>query len=156
MPLSPEQVEERLSWSGAALAAGLDYAAVDADTAGHELMEMLISLKLKSTISARDACVLAFWASKAGAAGPVHKLALRPDAQTGKYSKKFDDVVGTDPRKGDVYMFPTALRPRHDAVRTWADLPAILLLEELVKGLRQEPSETMAELKRSLARDELP
>ena len=57
---------------------------------------MLISLKQNSVISAKNCCILAYWASKAGAVGLCNKLAYRPDdPSTGHYSRHFDDVVGT-------------------------------------------------------------
>ena len=57
---------------------------------------MLVRLKGKGTLSARQACVLAFWACRAGAKGPAEQLALPPNRQSGKYSAKYDRVVHAD------------------------------------------------------------
>eukprot|EP00969_Alexandrium_andersonii_P127422 5631904-Alexandrium_andersonii.AAC.1 len=57
---------------------------------------MLIDLKQSGSLSARQTCVLAFWASKAGACGQVGKLAFPPDKEhTGGYSRHFDSIAGT-------------------------------------------------------------
>lgn len=56
----------------------LDYSAVPPEAAGMELFEMLVRLKITSVLSARQRCILAFWASNAGAFGDIAKLALRP------------------------------------------------------------------------------
>ena len=66
------------------------YASVTADEAGQELFSYLVLLKLSGVLSAKQACVLAFWAHKSGATGGVKDLALAPDTQSGKFSRRFD------------------------------------------------------------------
>ena len=61
------------------------------EEAGDMLFQFLVELKVRSKISARDACILAWWAANAGAEGPVSKLGLPPDLpECGHYSRKFD------------------------------------------------------------------
>eukprot|EP00969_Alexandrium_andersonii_P165035 7294703-Alexandrium_andersonii.AAC.1 len=48
---------------------GIDYAKVSQEVAGQELFALLVRLKLQATLSARQCCCIAFWASKAGAVG---------------------------------------------------------------------------------------
>ena len=134
---------------------GLDYDTIPGDIAGEELFNMIVDLKLRNVLSARQACVLAFWAYKAGAQGDVEKLALHPACQSGKYSRKFDVVAGTQVDDACLYQVPTAVRHRHDPVRKWCDVPMLLPLEELVAEIREDP-EVSAELKRSLDAGELP
>jgi len=72
---------------------------------------MLLNLKQMGNISAKQACVLAYWAHKAGAGGKVAELAVRPDQQSGKYSCKFDRVVGSIHDDRFVYVnMPIELR----------------------------------------------
>eukprot|EP00969_Alexandrium_andersonii_P010227 445846-Alexandrium_andersonii.AAC.2 len=47
-----------------------NYDAANPDVAGQQLADMLTDMKQRGTISAKQCCILAFWASKAGARGP--------------------------------------------------------------------------------------
>eukprot|EP00969_Alexandrium_andersonii_P363555 15462198-Alexandrium_andersonii.AAC.1 len=67
--------------------AAVNYNEVPADVAGEELFALLVRLKLSGTLSAKQACLIGFWAHKAGAAGDVRLIAERPDAQSGKFSR---------------------------------------------------------------------
>ena len=60
----------------------LDYITIPADIAGEELIHMLSELKTQGVLSAKQACVLAFWAAKAGACGEVHNMAVRPNQES--------------------------------------------------------------------------
>eukprot|EP00969_Alexandrium_andersonii_P322867 14265910-Alexandrium_andersonii.AAC.1 len=80
-------------------------------------MEHVVRLKMNGALSAKQACVLAFWSSCSGATGGIEKPALRPDAQTGKFSRKFDEVAGTAPNASSSYSPPLARRVRTDATR---------------------------------------
>ena len=64
------------------------------EQAGHEFASMLVDMKRCGTITAKSACILAFWAVQAGATGFAGKFALAPEKHTGYYSKRFDEVVG--------------------------------------------------------------
>jgi hypothetical protein len=60
-----------------------------------ELFDMLAQLKMQGVLAAKKACVLAYWASRAGASGATANLAYPPgSSSTGNYSKHFDRVVG--------------------------------------------------------------
>ena len=62
--------------------------------AGQHLFDLLIDLKMRSVLSAKDCCIISYWATLAGAVG-VRKIAKAPgDASTGHYSRKFDAGVG--------------------------------------------------------------
>lgn len=76
-------------------------APVTASEAGNNLGDMLIRLRLAGTISAKQCCVLAHWASLAGAVGPVGDFGAPPDKQSGFYQQKLDRYmrVEEDPEK---------------------------------------------------------
>ena len=57
-----------------------DTGAMGADGAGGELARLLIDAKLSGRLSARQVCVLSFYAVRAGAVGFAHQLAVRRDA----------------------------------------------------------------------------
>jgi hypothetical protein len=143
------------NWGGIDDSDEFDYEKVDPETAGDSLYEFLVSLKLDSVISARHACIIAFWATKAGAIGSINLLSLRPDAQSGKFSRKFDSAVGTKPELGNMYSLGLALRPRHDATRVWSEIPILCLLEELVAEIESDP-EVLQAFGRAKEADELP
>lgn len=88
---APEPVAEQDS------DAEIDYENVTSDVAAEELGGMLLELKLTNALSARQCCVLAFWAHRAGAKGLVEKLGMAPDKNTGAYSRHFDKVIGCTP-----------------------------------------------------------
>ena len=94
-----------------------DYDRVGPQEAGRELGDFIIELKQRGTLSAKQACVLAFWAHKAGAIGIVAKLAYSPDKQSGRFSRHFDAVVGCGPSALDFYTLQTPGHSRHRANR---------------------------------------
>ena len=73
-----------------------DYKNVPPDVAGEELVNMLTHLKSNGTLSAKQACVLAFWAANAGACGEVSGMGVRPDQEAGEYSKRYDKWCGVN------------------------------------------------------------
>ena len=152
---APDLNNDRPAWGNLGEEANIPWDAIPPAEAGDELCNFLISLKLNGSLSARQACILAFFAFKAGAIGPVQQLAMKPDCQTGKYSQRFDKVAGTKPDTSLMYDLPLALRRRHDTVRTWTEVPVRLPLEELAKEIRDSP-EVTAELRRTIAEGEMP
>ncbi len=91
--------------------AEFDYESVTPEEAGEELASMLIGLKHSGVLSAKQVCLLSFWASKAGACGQVAELKFRPDdPSTGHYSRHFDLAAGT---RLDDDMFYEVLMPSH-------------------------------------------
>ena len=149
------EAEPPLSWGNPDDEASFDYDNVPAEVAGEELMSLLASLKLGGILSAKQVCIIAFWASRAGATGNVHKLGLRPDAQSGKCPQRFDKVFGAPPHNEGMYQLPLARRLRHDATRVWDDIPVVPPLEALLMELEGD-SEPIAELNRALEADEMP
>lgn len=132
-----------------------DYASVTQEEAGCELAGLLFKLKVQNILSAKQACTLAFWAAKAGAVGDVQKMGVRPDSQTGKFSAKFDNVMGTVPDTSGMYLVEMARRVRHDASRRWDKIP-IRLPHEVLAAELKESSEPVHELRRAKAANELP
>ena len=55
-----------------------DWDACTPAMAEQELAAMIIEMKHAGTISAKDACILSWWASKAGVQGTVTQLGMRP------------------------------------------------------------------------------
>jgi hypothetical protein len=143
-------------WGDIDESAEFDYEKVDPETACDSLYDCFKgSPKFDNVISARHACIIALWATKAGSIGSIKLPSLRPDAQSGKYGREFDSAVSTKPELGNMYPLALALRPRHDATRVWSEIPVLCLLEELVAEFESEP-EALQDLGRARAADELP
>jgi hypothetical protein len=50
-------------------------------------------------LAAKHACIIAYWAHRAGASGPIKDLARKPGLQSGKYSQHFDKVLNSKPEE---------------------------------------------------------
>jgi len=117
-----------------------------------ELAELLIDLKVSGCLSAKQCCVLAWWASRAGACGMVKQLAQHPLTQSGKFSKHFDRVVGIDAKSAyynlelpghrrcdasrSVELVPT--NPPHEALTEEVELVGIDRMQELLRAAIRE------------------
>ena len=62
-------------------------------TAGENLAQLLLQLKLQGSLSSHHVCVLAYWASAAGAVGPCKAMGLRPGAPSGNYQRKLNSFM---------------------------------------------------------------
>ena len=66
----------------------------DREEAGMEFVDLLLDLKVKGKLSAKDVCTLCWHAKHAGAQGPAQDLAFRPDAPTGHFQRHLDTCTG--------------------------------------------------------------
>ena len=123
-----------------------DYRNVDAETAGAELFNLLVDCKRNGLLSAKLACTIAFWASRAGAIGEAQALAYSPGAQRGKCSRHFDLVVGR-PCDSNNYRVAVPVHRRYDAERVVEQLP----VKPLHESFAAEYSKSKAELEHALA-----
>lgn len=124
--------------------------------AGEELYLWLVELKLKGVLSARQTCLLAYYASLAGAVGQVSSLAAHPEKQSGEYSRVFDKAVplgsASDEEK---YKVSVASKSRITAGREQIDIPINVPHEIFVEEFldTDEASQMLATAK---AQKELP
>ena len=113
-----------------------DPAQMSAEACGLQLRDLLIDLKLCGKLNATQVCTLAFWAARAGAAGPCHELAVKPGSRSGAYSAHFDKVTLAGPSSIDFYDVPLARRLKGDLGRRWEPVPLVppheCLMEELL------------------------
>ena len=78
---------------------GIDWNKVSPEEAGDELAEQLLAMLNRGQLSARGVCTLSFLATKAGAQGPVQKLAFSPAAASGHFQRHLDSVLGYQSEK---------------------------------------------------------
>jgi hypothetical protein len=84
-----------------------------------EFLNLLTSLKLAGTLSAKQVCLLSFWARGGGLCNPGASLAVHPAKEGGAFSKHFDKVIGLDRElKGEFYEFPMPMLERWSLGRT--------------------------------------
>ena len=132
-----------------------DYDNLTAEEAGVEFADMLIHLKRTNALSAKQACVLAWWAAKAGACGLAQSLGYRPEAQSGHYSRHFDKVVGCKPSNKHFYNLDVVQYSRYSSGRVVEQMPVVPPHEALVEEFLARP--TLAEDVRQAVREgELP
>jgi hypothetical protein len=143
------------SWA-AAEEEGSELGKLSSVEAGELLADLLIDLKARHVLSAKQACSLAYFASKAGACGFVGKIGFRPDADTGAFSKHWDRAVGRDFTAGqEFYNVPAPQHHRADYSRRVDLLPTVPPHEFLEEEVNKHP-EMLAELAAAVAERRLP
>ena len=96
------------------------------EEAGEELASLLLHLKQRGKLSAKDVCVVAWWATGAGASGPVCQLAFPPDRQsTGHYQRHIDNTLGSGLSEADHYLVAAPRFLQHSAAREVRSLPIL-------------------------------
>lgn len=106
----------------------------DPDDAPQKLFDMLSAMYYESKISAMNLCLLAYWATAAGAKG-VEKLAVKPNCRVSSYQKHLDSTLGFNKEDQRLYSLPTAMHRKSDAARTWRDLLCIVPHEALEREM---------------------
>ena len=135
----------------------VDLDTVDQDTASIMFEEMLVGLKLSGELPAKQVCVLAFWALKGGlkATEVLRGIATKPTAQTGAFSRNFDNVFGTSPKEACLYQVDTAMKVRCDASRAFKSIPTAPMHEALADEFVTSDSLTV-ELRHAIEDNDLP
>ena len=167
-PHSWEQALGETDWERAMLAQGDDdgsgedgedefHETCSAEEAGGELAQYLVELKDQGQLTAKQACLIAFWARRAGAAGELD-IAYPPGRQTGQYSRHFDTMVrrlSQDEADLGWYMVPAPVYRRCDASRSVREVAVYPPHEALADEYRANPA-MAEELKQRIAAGELP
>ena len=72
-----------------------------------EFSDFLVHLKMHGKLSAKDVCILSYWARGAGVQGKGASLAVKPSRTGGGFSEKFDAMLGlTEAIQGDFCDVP--------------------------------------------------
>ena len=129
---------------------------VTSELAAEELGAMLIHMKMSGVFSARQCCIICFWASRAGVNGVVSDLAMPPNRDSGKYSEQFDSVVGNAPDDIDAYDVPMAVARRFDLSREFSSIPFLPPHEVLAEELIDEASKVTESLRLAKASGKMP
>jgi hypothetical protein len=107
--------------------------------AGVQLSELLLRCNVDGRLSAKDLCTIAYWASKAGALGPVRSLAHNPEAPSGHFQRHLDRVAGL---RGAPDTFMHLQVPGHTKYNAERDVQEVKVLpphESLNKEVVRDP-----------------
>ena len=108
--------------------------------AGLEFSVVLIWLQTSGKISARDVCVLCYWAKHANLTGPATEFALRPDSPTGHFQRKLDACLGVKESIGaHAYSLTVPGTDRHAASRNKQAITTIVPHETLAEEIATTP-----------------
>jgi hypothetical protein len=105
-----------------------------------EFYNMVVHLKISGVISAKQACILSFWAKKGGLCDPGGSLAVHPARIGGAFSKHFDKTVGLDKEmQADFYRLSMPAFQRWSLGRSLIDCDVNLAHERLKEHIDAAP-----------------
>ena len=123
--------------------------------AGEMLAQMLLAMVWSGKMSAKTACVIAWWASRAGAQGPIKDIAFRPSAPTGHGQRKIDSDSSMGLKNHHRYMVKVPRTTRYDYSRSTHDVPMVTAHEAIESDMAETP-DLLARLEAQIAKDDLP
>ena len=115
-----------------------DRTALGASDCGDRFNGLLVHLKRRGILRAKHVCCLAFWAS-GGGCRKADELSLRPDAGSGKFSRKFDSANKVDKSPCRFYELKVPGHFRGDHSRTVHKVDTVPAHESLEKEIRDTP-----------------
>ena len=121
--------------------------------AGEELASLLIRLRLQGTLSAKQACVLAHWATAAGALGSCALFAVGPNAPSGHYQRRLDSYLGVAEDDASFYHVDVPGHDKAQASRMVHRVEVVPPHEALAAEYAGSPS-VMERLHQSIAANE--
>ena len=113
---------------------------LEGEPAGDELANLLLELHYSGRMSAKTVCLIAWYASRAGALGSIKHLALRPSASSGHFQRKLDRSQGINLRDHRFYLVTTPGRRKWDVSRAVYQTPMRLPHEVIHRELQDDPS----------------
>ena len=116
-----------------------DIEEMSADDCAAEFHDFLVSLKMRGQITAKTACILAWWAKQGGLNNAGTRLAVKPSRTGGAFSEHFDRVVGLN-SCDDVYTISVPGHERATLGRATIPTTVNLLHHALAEEISQTPS----------------
>ena len=103
------------------------------------MVEFLLQMLFKGTVSAKAVCTICWWAWKAGCGGYVQRLAYNPTAQTGKFQRHIDKVLGVS-TKSPAYTIDLPHYTHGDLIRKLEPVPVEIPHQELLDEIANTPT----------------
>ena len=112
-------------------------------TCPHELLGMSMQtcswgVRTRGRLSARDVCVLSWFASQAGRKGPAESFAPRPDAPSGHYPGHLDTILPPSETMKNEYTLHVPSYDKYSLGRVVLETPALPLHEVLHEELNAQ------------------
>ena len=130
---------------------------VTAEEAGEHLADYLLHLNDLGKMNAKVLCIVAYWASKAGAVGTVSRLAFAPGKSSdGAYQRHLDSVLQVESElEGKLYELAIPGHDKFDMSRS-SHMVSTMPAHEVLFDEYVEHPELAARLEDMLASDEVP
>ena len=100
--------------------------------AGDIFSALVLDLLFLGKVSAREACLLCYWAHRSGAPDKVGKLGFPPNKPSGSYQRHLDCVLQTK-MHGEWYTVCVPSHDKHDQSRSLRQTPVLLPYEEVIE-----------------------
>ena len=124
------------------------------EKAGKHLVNLVLDLVYVGKLSAKDACLLCYWAHRAGATERVGRIGFHPGAQSGQYQRHLDTVLETKMR-AEWNTVAVPVHHKHDASRQVRQVPVLLPYDEILTEIEASPT-FAANLRDAVDDNELP
>ena len=112
---------------------------LSAEDCGRTCANYLIQLKDSGILRANHVCIIAYWASRAGAK-MMEELSYPPGRQTGKYSRHYNKATGASlSSDNDFYHLPVQGWNRADATVCEFELPVVPVQQVLQEEVDDTP-----------------
>ena len=112
---------------------------VSAESSGEIFSSYVLDLLYKGRISAKDACLLCYWAHLSGAPDRVGKLGFPPNKASGAYQRHLDCVLQTKMHK-EWYTVQVPSHNKHDQSRSLRQTPVLLPYDEVIQEVSTSPA----------------
>ena len=112
---------------------------VSAESAGEIFSSYVLDLLYKGKISAKDACLVFYWAHLSGAPDRVGQLGFPPNKPSGHYQRHLDCVLQTK-MHGEWYTVQVPGHNKHDQSRCVRPTPVLLPYDEVVEEVITSPA----------------
>ena len=99
--------------------------------AGDIFSALVLDLLFLGKVSAREACLLCYWAHLSGAPDKVGKLGFPPNKASGAYQRHLDCVLQTK-MHGEWYTVQVPSHDKHDQSRSLRQTPVLLPYDEVI------------------------
>ena len=110
------------------------------EEAGEHLAELLVNLRLRGYLSAKQCCIIAYWAHLAGARGPCKDFAMPPDLQSGAYQRKLGQYLRVDDDAKLFYTLPVPGQSKAEAARVVHQLEVVPPHESIHAEIERDPT----------------
>ena len=112
---------------------------VTQEGAARLLIDFVLDFVFPGTLSAKSACIIFWWAGKAGVSACADRWGFRPDAPSGHYQRHLDAMLGIKLHDRDRYCVDVPAYQKHHRGRHLRRMPVQIPHEVLDAEARSDP-----------------